>query len=453
MTEKIEEKKQKEFKIIYYLNDFDEKECSIKIETEKEYITYEEITQKFFLHLKSVYNDNNIENEENSIYIDFDITSINNIFFEYIRYYQNEGWILLEENDYINFEENNDNIINIIIKATILSQDNLIIKSKYDLIQKELNKISKNYNQEIDEENIQNNNIYDIIILISNPLMDNDKELRTLNDFNNIVNSIQDIISQSIKSINIQYLPLTKNNFIESIKIKKPIILHLLCKSTYIIQENNKKELKNSSDCTYLLFETKDFNVEYINKEDLNDIFKPKEIKENIKNINIIISTPLTKDVYEIFKSYSFQNILVQHTTLADIDYISKFNYNFYEYVIENNNCDIYNAYLSSLYQNDKINNDQFCCCFHQHDINNNCDIINNLRNELYLKNEINVHFNHLNFNCDCSNLYKNFCNHLKNCENLNKVNNTTNKCCCKKKIKHSLEVIFSKSFKEQKIF
>jgi hypothetical protein len=73
------------------------------------------------------------------------------------------------------------------------------------------------------------------------------------------------------------------------------------------------------------------------------------------------------------------------------------------------------------------------------------------LRKELYLKNEDNVHFNHLNFHCDCNKLYKNFCNHFENCENLNKINNTKNNCCCKKKNKHNLEVIFSKSFKEQK--
>ena len=141
----------------------------------------------------------------------------------------------------------------------------------------------------------------------------------------------------------------------------------------------------------------------------------------------------------------------MQHTTLADIDFISKFNHVFYEYIIENDNCDIFNAYLTSLYQYNYINNAQFCCCFHQHDINETCDIINNLRKELYLKNEDNVHFNHLNFNCDCNKLYKNFCNHFENCENLNKINNTNNNCCCKKKNKHNLEVIFSKSFKEQK--
>ena len=459
MIEQKGEKELKELKIIYYLNDFDGKECSIKFDTKKEYITYKELIEKFFHYLKSITNENSENQDENFLLIDFDIISINDIFFEYIRYYQYEGWILLKENEIIDFNENyENNKINIIIKASIITKDNLVMKSRYDIIQKEMNNISTNINNEIRNNlNINeirennNNNIFDIIILISNPLMDKEKELRSMNDYNNIANSIKDIFSQSIKSINAQFLPLTKDNFISSISSKKPIILHLICKSTYIFQENNKNNYKNSSDCTYLIFETKDFNTEFINKEELVNIFKSKELKENIKYVNLIISTPLSKDVYEIFKVYEFKNILVQHTTLADIDFISKFNYTFYEYIIENNNCDIYNAYLTSLYQNNYANNSQFCCCFHQHDINPTCNIINNSRNELYLKNEMNLHFNHLNFNCECNKLYKNFCNHFENCENLNKINNSNNNCCCKKKNKHNLEVIFSKSFKEQK--
>jgi hypothetical protein len=95
------------------------------------------------------------------------------------------------------------------------------MKSRYDIIQKEMNNISTNINNEIRNNlNINeirennNNNIFDIIILISNPLMDKEKELRSMNDYNNIANSIKDIFSQSIKSINAQFLPLTKDNFI-----------------------------------------------------------------------------------------------------------------------------------------------------------------------------------------------------------------------------------------------
>ena len=215
MIEQKGEKELKELKIIYYLNDFDGKECSIKFDTKKEYITYKELIEKFFHYLKSITNENSENQDENFLLIDFDIISINDIFFEYIRYYQYEGWILLKENEIIDFNENYDvNKINIIIKASIITKDNLIMKSRYDIIQKELNNLSTNIDNEIRNNlNIneikKNDNIFDIIILISNPLMDKEKELRSMNDYNNIANSIQDIISQSTKSINFQFLPLT----------------------------------------------------------------------------------------------------------------------------------------------------------------------------------------------------------------------------------------------------
>ena len=461
MIKKEEEKEVIELKIIYYLNDSGKKECLINLDKDKEYITYRELTEKFIYFLKSNFEE--IEENENSLtYNDFDFKTINNITFENIRYFHSQGWISLKNNEIIDLQENNqENTINIIIKANILSKENLMIKKRYTLIKNELNNLLININNNISNkntlENIENNNIFDIIILIANPLMDKEKELRTMNDFNIIAYSIQDIISQSIESINFQFLPLTKINFIESISIKKPIILHIICKSIYDLEENNVNNYKNSSDITYLLFENKDFNVDKISKEDIDELFQSNELKENIKNINLIISTPLTKDTYEIFKKYEFRNILVQHTTLADVNYISKFNYSFYEYILGNNNCDIYNAYLNSLCQNDYIKDTQFCCCFHQHDINDNCEIVKNLRNELYLGNNYNAHFNHLNFYCDCNRLYSNFCNHFENCENLNNFNNknniknSKNKCCCKKKTKHTLEFIFSKNFKEQK--
>ena len=450
MLDKEDEKESLELKIIYYLNNDDKKECHLRFVNSKGYITYKELTQNFFNYLKSTYL-NPEEDDENLELNKINIKNINNLSFEYIRYLQYELWILLEENSVI--ELNNNNEINIMIKASIISNNNLIKKEKYDLIQKELKNIPLNINNDI-KKITYNNNIFDIIVLISNPLMDNGKELRTMNDFNEIANSIKEIVQQSIKTISIQFLPLTKNNFIETILTKKPIILHLICKSTYIMEE--KKEYKNSSECANLIFE-KDLNIEFINKEKLDEIFDSKsELELNIKNINLFISTPLSRDIYEIFNSYKFKNILVQHTTLADIDYISEFNYAFYENIIENNNCDIYNAYLNALYQNSFMNNTQFCCCFHHHNINEKCDILNNLKNELYIKNEKNVHFEHLNFKCDCNKIRKNFCYHLENCENLKNYNNEnimineTYKCCFGRKYKHTLEVIFSKSFKRQ---
>jgi hypothetical protein len=58
MIEQKGEKELKELTIIYYLNDFDGKECSIKFDTKKEYITYKELIEKFFHYLKSITNEN-----------------------------------------------------------------------------------------------------------------------------------------------------------------------------------------------------------------------------------------------------------------------------------------------------------------------------------------------------------------------------------------------------------
>ena len=281
MLDKEDEKESLELKIIYYLNNDDKKECHLRFVNSKGYITYKELTQNFFNYLKSTYL-NPEEDDENLELNKINIKNINNLSFEYIRYLQYELWILLEENSVI--ELNNNNEINIMIKASIISNNNLIKKEKYDLIQKELKNIPLNINNDI-KKITYNNNIFDIIVLISNPLMDNGKELRTMNDFNEIANSIKEIVQQSIKTISIQFLPLTKNNFIETILTKKPIILHLICKSTYIMEE--KKEYKNSSECANLIFE-KDLNIEFINKEKLDEIFDSKsELEINIKNINL----------------------------------------------------------------------------------------------------------------------------------------------------------------------
>ena len=472
MIEKKEEKISKEIKIDYYLNHYDKKECIIKFDNNKGFITYQELTENFFQYLKSTFTKKEEEDEDyyeykdNYILNQIDINN-SNIFYEYIRYLENGGWQLLKENGVIDFNDINDiTPINIIIKASIISQENLIKKERYDLIQKQLKKIKLNINKQFKNnkpilDNNINNDIIDIVILTANPLMDEEKELRTFNDFNKIVSSIQDLIKESIKSINIQFMPLTKENF-ETILKKKPIILHLIFKSIYDINNNDiNKAYKNSSDITFLIFEKKNYNTDFINKEEMTNILN-EEMKQNIKNINLIISTSLAKDVYEIFNSFKFRNILVQHTTLANIDFISEFNYFFYENIIENKNCDIYDAYLSSLYQNSYNNITQFCCCFHQHDIKEKCDLVNNMKNELYINNDINIHFNHLNFNCECNKLYKNFSYHYDDCENMKKkldknesknngiINNKSN-CCCKKNNKHSIEVAFCKSFKAQK--
>ena len=50
-----------------------------------------------------------------------------------------------------------------------------------------------------------------------------------------------------------------------------------------------------------------------------------------------------------MFEGYGFKHILVQHTTLADVDYVANFNLRFYENLILNriqNLNDIYNDAL-----------------------------------------------------------------------------------------------------------
>ena len=77
----------------------------------------------------------------------------------------------------------------------------------------------------------------DIIVLTANPLYlypsnDHPKELRTLNDFNSITDSIYQAVSKCSIPVVSQFLTLTKDTLKYAIS-KKPRILHLICKSTY----------------------------------------------------------------------------------------------------------------------------------------------------------------------------------------------------------------------------
>ena len=179
-----------------------------------------------------------------------------------------------------------------------------------------------------------------------------------------------------------------------------------------------------------------------INKDDLDSIFgEDKELKDeklkkeqeiirqNIKDIVLIISTQLSGDVYKIVENYNFKNILVQHTTVADSSFVADFNEQFYKNIIEQMNItndDDNNDNDNKMNKNNektiipKINDfyedainininesNQFCCCFHEH--KHNCKFIKNLINELYVtkgkieqKNlsKIFPHFSHLRYKC-----------------------------------------------------
>ena len=109
-----------------------------------------------------------------------------------------------------------------------------------------------------------------------------------------------------------------------------------------------------------------------------------KEIKENIKNITLIISTQLAEDVYKIFEKFEFKNILVQHTTLADVNFIAEFNKVFYQDLIRHLDKPINMIFENALNtSNEQIDLKTFCCCFHSH--KDTCATLENLRNEIFV--------------------------------------------------------------------
>ena len=411
----INENEKIKVELIYYLNDDEEKKGNLKFSYDKniEIISYGDITNSFYSFL--------IENQENEIdnpeRQNLNINE-NNIIYDTIRYFDGEGWIILKENDVIFLDEELtlDNL-KIMIYSNIIGINEMNIKKKYDKIDKEINYIYKQINIKAINDSLLSYSPLNLVVLTANPLMDGNKELRTMNDFNIITKKIYDSFEGELKYT--EFLPLTFNTFKNAItnKQKRPAILHLICKSTYIIPEQEKDKIssENSEDYTNLIFENDKnyYNLEFINKKKLEDeIFKnPKleeKVKENIKKIILIISTPLSKDVYNIFSKFGFKNILVQHTTLADLEFIADFNYTFYSDIITHLPQPINSIYEDALINRITYENPPtFCCCFHEH--KTNCEFFKNLVNELYnskgrveLKEykKIAPHFNHLFPDC-----------------------------------------------------
>ena len=306
--------------------------------------------------------------------------------------------------------------------------------------------------------------IVDIIVLTANPLVFLDqsnehkelRELRVVNEFNSITDSIHQAVSKSNLPINSLFLTLTKHNLKYAL-FKKPKIIHLICKSTY--------EVDISIEKTYspiLLFENEKCGIDKITKNILSKIYL--SYVNNLKEISLFISTPLCEDVFNMIKSKSdhkFKNILVQHTTLADISYISEFNRELYLNLLDKQTFE--EAFNSAKSEN--VSGYQFCCCYHTHQ--DNCIIKMNLSNELFRPGEELIehgskeplkmipHFCHLRYQCNCKkNTNKNendFCAHRSNCKEtknfLNKKNKKANNiCCCVSetlKPKHNLNDIF----------
>ena len=489
--------------ILYFLNNEEKKEGNMPLNFSGEFnglIAYEDIIDSFYSFLK--------DNPTDEILSDI---SPNEIIYEYIRYFDGEGWILLEENDIICLDEDLtfDNL-QIMIKATILSEEKMEINKKYDHINKEINYIY-NFMLKENQSDTSFDAPFNLIVLTANPLMNPDGkiELRTLNDFNMITSKIYNLLSKEYYLKYTEFCPLTKNVLKEVLtnEEKTPVILHLICKSTYIYKKTDNTNEESSTAFTNLIFEEDynykeqiyNYNSEYINKEILEkEIFnyeKNPKIKENVKKITLIISTPLAEDVYDIFKDFGFKNIIVQHTTLADINFVSDFNKTFYSDLIIHLSQPINKIYEIALntYM-DKVDPPTFCCCFHKHNIKQ-CNFAKNIENELYNNNfrksnnespenylaeleKAIPHFFHLLLDCKClTNLHdfilkekkpdtKNLDNsfilhdnsHCVLCKK-KKVKPITigkkkykNICCCNEAPeKHNINYIFQKDFTKEK--
>ena len=396
IEESINESKEIKVQLIYSLNNGKKEEGNLKFSFDKniKMITYNDIINSFYYFLieKSVKEKDNTELQQ------LDKTE-NNIIYLSIRYFDGYGWIILDEDGFIFIDEDLSlNNLKILIFAQIFEEKKKNIKKKYDKIDKDISYIYRQITKEKEDDlSLPPDAPFNLVVLTANPLMDGEKELRTVNDFNIITSKIYEAFEKVDFLKYTKFLPLTFNSLKNIItdEQKRPVILHLICKSTYIFPEFEKakddKITENSEDYTNLIFEDDDDNnyykAKFINKQKLEkEIFnynkKPK-LKENVNKIALIISTPLAIDVYNIFEKFGFKNILIQHTTLADVNFIADFNYTFYKDIITLPNQQINEIYINALDVeiNDK-NKPTFCCCLHKH--KTTCYFFKNLKNELY---------------------------------------------------------------------
>ena len=466
-------------KIKYFINQTDKEEKGhIELKYLDNIINYKYITTSFEHYIKS-------KDPYQELYSDW---SQYTIIYEYIRYSDGDGWFYLMKDDSILLDNDlNINNLELMIKASIIKN--------YEEIGKQIDSLAKNE----EDKNCTNKkeDLY-LVVLTSDPLVhkheNNIQYLRTMNDFNNIKSMIYDIFKEDLKYT--KFLTLTKQNLKEVItnKEKRPKILHLICKSTYIIPEQakdnsnddiiittingDKQQDSDSSDYVNLVFEEENnYNMELMNKEYFKELFEDENIKKNIAEIILVISTPLAEDVYNIFKYFGFKNIFVQHITLANSSFVIRLNYNFYKYILKsypNNKIqDIYKQALEDLIKDIKkeenkkevLDRPTSCCCFHKH--KKNCEFMKNLKNELYDLNEgitfaelkkCIPHFFHLIHKCILNKgcCYEdNFCKHKRKCSDYYKEDvfkkvkikqkNDYNLCCCyNEKKEHNISKIFT---------
>ena len=392
--ENMNKTKEATVELIYYLNKNKKEEGNMKLSYNKEIkmITYNDITNSFYEFISEK---EEKVNENSDLY--FSELNMNDLIYKSIRYFDGYGWILLNEDDVIILGEDlNLSNLKIMIYSDIINQKDLKIKIKYDKIDSEISNIYKQILKE-KKSNLPPFAPLNLVVLIANPLFDGKKELRSMNDFNIIASKIYKALDEEDYLKYTEFLPLTLNTlkyFITN-EQKRPVILHLICKSTYIIpeEEKDKTSSENSEDYTNLIFEDDNnyYNSEFVDKKKLEkEIFNygsNKKLKENVNKIILIISTPLKNDVYNIFEKFGFRNIIIQHTTLADVKFIADFNYEFYKDIIAKSDQKINKIYEEALNcDTDTINPPTFCCCFHKH--KTSCDFFKNLKTELYNNNE-----------------------------------------------------------------
>ena len=493
---RINEYPYKEVDLIYYINQQYQKQTGrmplIIKRQNKNIIFYKDIINSFYNFLKEKQDNDNNKEEENEEEKKIDETFLdineNNIKYTLIQYYNGDGWVSLKEKEviYIHKKFTFDNL-KIMIKASILTSDNLELNKNFDKIKTEIEDIYKGIddNQKINDDIDSNTNL-NLVVLTANPLIGkefeeneelkpNYKDLRTMNDFNIIPATIYDLFGKENKLKYTEFWPLTEETFKNVILDDKirPKILHLVCKSIYKMNATNDK--CDSSDYVNLVFEqSNSYITKLMDKNYFQEIFNDEKIKNKIQDIILIISTQLAQDVYDIFKNFGFKNILIQPTTLADLSFIADYNYAFYRDIILNLENSINEIYESALnvYINE-TDSPKFCCCFHKHN-NVKCSFLKDIGHEFFNYNEVKKsiqelytsipHFCHL-WPCKGDSLFheENFCLHQNICakflklskkftKNRIKKKDTTfyNFCCCLDPTPHNINHVFFKDFSEK---
>ena len=405
-------KNNKMVKLKYILNNNPENEAEMKLiltnynnnNDNIKIISYEQITHSFHKFLEQKYEEENDVNEK---------LKLNRVRYKYIGYSIGGGFIKLEKHDFIFLEkESKELIIKIIVH--ILNREKIYLKNQQNKLEIEIANIDTRVSKI--KKDLKKNS-FNLVVLTANPLKHKENEFRTMNDYNNIPGVIYKLLKEKEYLKYADFQPLTIDTFIDAITNdkKRPDILHLICKSTYEI--NNEKVLEkqtnkdiDESNFVKLIFEKDNYNSEFIDKKKLIEIFSEQKMKEGIKNMTLIISTQFAEDVYNLFQfeEIKFKNILVQFTTPADLDFVKEFNFIFYSDLIYsplNSINDIYEDAMN-IFINEKYNT--FCCCFHKH--KNDCELMKNYMKELYNDN------NHIKKLEDLKTNIPHFCHLMPEC-------------------------------------